>query len=125
MVFAFMVNIIAVSGSHNHTITYNADKDSGLSISLTTTALAQTINSNKTQLWIDKENNAKITFTYNLENPIIGKPTKLLFSVQDLLTGDELKEALHARIIITKDARSLKLPMEPLPGEFLNDICIP
>jgi hypothetical protein len=86
----------------------NADNDD-LSISLTTTALAQTINSNKTQLWIDKENNAKIIFTYNPENPIIGKSTKLLFSLQDLCTGDEIKKGLRARIIITNGQDILKI----------------
>ncbi|MFL6393467.1 MAG: hypothetical protein ACJ708_02260, partial [Nitrososphaeraceae archaeon] len=50
--------------NNNNNNLENADNDD-LSISLTTTALAQTINSNKTQLWIDKENNAKIIFTYN------------------------------------------------------------
>ena len=76
---------------------------------VTTTALAQTINSIKTQLWMDKENNVKIIFTYNPESPIIGKPTKLLFSVQDLRTGDEIKERSHVRIIITNGHEILKI----------------
>ena len=103
ILFAFMANIIVVSGSHNYNNANNAAKDNDLSIPLTTTALAQTTNSNKTQLWIDKANNAKIIFTYNPENPIIGNPTKLLFSIQDLRTGDEIKEVLHARIIVTNE----------------------
>ena len=62
---------------------YKAGRDF-FSISLTTTALAQTTNSdnNKTQQWIDKENNAKIIFAYDPASPVIGKPTKLLFAVQ-------------------------------------------
>jgi hypothetical protein len=104
-----MANIIVVSGSHNYNNANNAAKDNDLSIPLTTTALAQTTNSNKTQLWIDKANNAKIIFTYNPENPIIGDPTKLLFSIQDLRTGDEIKEVLHARIIITNGREILKI----------------
>ena len=102
-----MANIIVVSGSHNYNNANNAAKDNDLSIPLTTTALAQTTNSNKTQLWIDKANNAKIIFTYNPESPIIGNPTKLLFSVQDLRTGDEIKEGVHARIIVTNERRDI------------------
>ncbi|MFL6355448.1 MAG: hypothetical protein ACJ71C_02685 [Nitrososphaeraceae archaeon] len=108
-----MTSIMVIAGheendNNNNNNIENADNDD-LSISLTTTALAQTINSNKTQLWMDKENNAKIIFMYNPENPIIGKSTKLLFSLQDLHTGDEIKEGLHARIIITNGQDILKI----------------
>ena len=103
IVFAFIADdMILITGSDNRNDIYNADSASSTSLT-TNTALAQTMNSNKTQLWIDKENNAKIIFTYNPESPIIGNPTKLLFSVQDLRTGDEIKEGVHARIIVTNE----------------------
>jgi hypothetical protein len=56
-----MLNLRTIGSSYYNNNTNNADND--LSIS-PTTALAQTIDNNKTQLWIDKENNAKIIFTY-------------------------------------------------------------
>ena len=32
---------------------------------------------NETQVWIDRENNVKILFTYSPENPVINAPTQL------------------------------------------------
>jgi hypothetical protein len=102
IVFAFIANLIVIGGggSYNYSNTNNVVEP---------TALAQTTNNNITQLWIDKENNVKIIFAYNPENPTIGKPTNLLFSVQDLRTGDELKERLDARIIITNGRDIFKI----------------
>jgi len=95
---------------------YKASRDF-FSISLTTTALAQTTSSdnNKTQQWVDKENNAKIIFAYDPENPVIGIPTKLLFAAQNLLTGSEIKEEIHARIIITDGVEILKITNSTFP----------
>ena len=42
----------------------------------------------KTQTWIDKQNNIKIQFASQPENPIVDKPTELRFVVQDLKTGE-------------------------------------
>jgi hypothetical protein len=72
-----------------------------------TAVFGQTINNNNTQLWIDRENNAKIIFTYEPHSPVIGNPTGLLFNVQDLRTGDQLKN-IQARIIITNGQKILK-----------------
>jgi hypothetical protein len=99
------MNIIVIGFSNND----NNNVDDNASSRITTSAWAQTINSNKTQLWMDKENNIKIIFTYNPESPIVGKPTKLLLSVQDLHTGNKIKEGLHVRIIITNGPKILKI----------------
>jgi hypothetical protein len=100
---------------HKKNTIYSTNND--LTISRTVTALAQTIDKNKTQPWIDKENNVKIIFTYNPESPIIDKPTKLLFSVQNLSTGDDIKEGLlHARIIITNGPDILKITNSSFAG---------
>jgi hypothetical protein len=74
-----------------------------------TTVFSQTIdNNNNTQLWTDRGNNARIMFTYDPRNPVIGSPTGLLFNVQDLRTGDQIKN-IHARIIITNGQKILKI----------------
>jgi hypothetical protein len=109
VVFAFIVivtinNIVDNTNNNN----YRANSDSFLA-SPHTNALAQVTNSEKLQQWIDKENNAKIIFTYDPESPIIGQSTKLLFGIQDLRTGAEIKEGLQARIIITNGRDILKI----------------
>ena len=109
VVFAFVVivtinNIVDNTNNNN----YRVNSDSFLA-SPHTTALAQVTNSEKLQQWIDKENNAKIIFTYDPESPIIGQSTKLLFGIQDLRTGAEIKEGLQARIIITNGRDILKI----------------
>jgi hypothetical protein len=128
IVFAFMMNLVVIYGindNKNNNNTNNADNDI-LSIPPTTIAFAQTMNSNKTQLWLDKENNAKIIFTYNPDSPIIGNPTKLLFSVQDLHTGDEIKGALHVRIIITNGHEILKITNATFAqGNFSTNYAFP
>jgi hypothetical protein len=73
-------------------------------------ALAQTINnSSKTQLWVDKEDNAKIIFDYDPESPVIGSPTDLLFSIEDLHTGHEIKERLHVQVVIANEREIFKI----------------
>ena len=79
-----------------------------LSISLNT-VLAQTTNNSKTQLWVDKEDNVKIIFGYNPEHPIIGNPTELLFSIQNLHTGHEIKERLDVQVVVTNQREILKI----------------
>ena len=130
IVFAIIINLVVIADDiHTNTNSnnYKASRDYFL-VSLHTTALAQTTNSenNKTQQWIDKESNAKIIFSYDPENPVIGKPTKLLFVVQNLLTGNEIKEELHARIIITIGGDILKITNSTFPdGNFSINYAFP
>lgn len=64
-------------------------------------ALAQS-SGNETQVWIDRENNVKIFFTYS-ENPVINAPTQLKFTAVNLLTGSHLKNLL-AMVVITSNS---------------------
>ena len=86
-------------------------------------ALGQTITGNRTaQLWIDRENNVRIEFTYLPEKPIIDAPTELKFSVQNLQTGVNLKN-LAARVVIVTNSsgqeRSFKFTNISAPdGDF-------
>jgi hypothetical protein len=74
-------------------------------LSLNTGALGQSspsLSSSTTttqQTWIDKLNNLKIQFGYLPAKPIIDAPTQLKFSVQDLQTGQQLKN-LSARAVV-------------------------
>jgi hypothetical protein len=76
-------------------------------LSLNTDALGQSsssssspLSSNTTeQAWIDKLNNLKIQFGYSPAKPIIDAPTELKFSVQNLQTGEQLKN-LSARAVV-------------------------
>jgi hypothetical protein len=57
-----------------------------------------------TQLtWIDKLSNLKIQFGYLPKEPVIDKPTELNFAVQNLQTGDQIKN-LSARVIVINNA---------------------
>jgi hypothetical protein len=62
---------------------------------------------NRTQQWIDQRDNLKIQFTYEPEKPQIGSPTELKFSVQNLQTGQHLKD-LFAKITIINGQRVFK-----------------
>src|SRR5919108_5045857 len=72
----------------------------------------------KTQTWIDKQNNIKIQFASQPENPVVDKPAELKFSVQSLKTGESLKNLL-ARIVVTDGQRSFKFTNITIPdGNF-------
>jgi flagellar basal body-associated protein FliL len=88
-----------------------------LRITETTPVYAQP-SASKTQTWIDKQNNIKIQFASQPENPIVDKPTELKFSVQNLKTGDYLKNLL-ARVVVTNGQRSFKFTNITIPnGNF-------
>jgi hypothetical protein len=85
-------------------------------------AFGQTISGNGTQLWIDRENNVKVQFTYSPQTPIVDTPTELKFSVQNLQTGANLKN-LAARVVIVTNSsgqeRSFKFTNISAPdGDF-------
>ena len=130
IVLAIIINLVLIVdeiGINTNSNNYKASRHY-FSISLARNALAQTTNidNNKTQQWVDKENNAKIIFAYDPQSPIIGRPTKLLFALQNLLTGNEIKEELHARIIITNGRDILKITNSTFPdGKFLINYTFP
>jgi hypothetical protein len=89
-----------------------------LRITETTPVYAQQPSASKTQTWIDKQNNIKIQFASQPENPIVDKPAELKFSVQNLKTGDYLKNLL-ARVVVTDGQRSFKFTNIAIPdGNF-------
>ena len=55
------------------------------------------------QIWIDKLNNLKIQFGYSPKEPVIDKPTELGFTVQNLQTGEQIKN-LSARVVVVNNA---------------------
>jgi hypothetical protein len=111
VVFALILIMTAISSNIDIKINNNNHRANSnpFLMSLDTTALAQVTNSDRIQQWIDKENNAKIIFSYDPGSPIIGQSTKLLFGIQDLRTGAEIKEGLEARLIITNGRDILKI----------------
>jgi hypothetical protein len=58
---------------------------------------------NNPQLWTNVDQNIKIQFTYQPQNPILDQPTKLMFIVQSLKTGNNLKN-LAAYILVTHNS---------------------
>jgi hypothetical protein len=58
-----------------------------------------TANNTTQQTWIDKLNNLKMQFGYLPKEPIIDKPTELKFTVQNLQTGEQIKN-LSARVVV-------------------------
>ncbi|HEX5186317.1 MAG TPA: hypothetical protein VFV86_05450 [Nitrososphaeraceae archaeon] len=59
------------------------------------------------QEWIDENKNIKIQFDYEPDKPIIDTFTELLFSVQDLETGEHIKN-FDARVVVTNGIRLFK-----------------
>jgi hypothetical protein len=76
-----------------------------LSLNINTLGQSSSSSSNTTtqQTWIDKLNNLKIQFGYLPAKPIIDAPTQLKFSVQNLQTGEQLKN-LSARAVVLSNA---------------------
>ena len=61
----------------------------------------------KIQELVDKNKNIKIQFAYSPEKPIIDTFTELKFSVQDLETGEHIKD-FDARAVVTNGQRLFK-----------------
>ena len=66
-------------------------------------AQAVNINVNNPQIWTNTEQNIKIQFAYQPQKPILDQPTELKFVVQNLKTGDYLKN-LVANILVTHNS---------------------
>ena len=55
------------------------------------------------QEWKNVQDNLKIQFSYIPERPLVYAETDLIFSIQDLTTGNHIKDLIAASIIITKN----------------------
>ena len=64
---------------------------------------AVSVNANNTQIWTNAEQNLKIQFAYQPQKPVLDQPTELKFVVQNLKTGDYLKN-LVANILVTHNS---------------------
>jgi hypothetical protein len=73
-------------------------------IALGQSSSSSSSSSNATQqIWIDKLNNLKIQFGYSPKEPVIDKPTELGFTVQNVQTGEQIKN-LSARVVVVNNA---------------------
>lgn len=76
------------------------------------------ITGDRAQQWINPHDNVKIQFTYEPEKPLIGSPTELKFSVQNLQTGQHLKD-LFAKVTIINGQRVFKFNNQTVSdGDF-------
>jgi hypothetical protein len=72
----------------------------------------------RTQQWISQQDNVKIQFTYEPEKPLIDSPTELKFSVQNLQTGQHLKD-LFAKVSVMNGQHVFKFNNLTVPdGDF-------
>jgi hypothetical protein len=72
---------------------------------VTDNAYAHISQDNKTapvQEWKDQRDNIKIQFSYSPDNPLVYTMTDLKFSIQDLNTGNHMKDLISS-LTITKD----------------------
>ncbi len=56
------------------------------------------------QVWEDKNDNIQIQFTFMPEKPIIDTFTELMFSIQNLSSGEHI-ENLTSRVVVTNGQR--------------------
>ena len=89
-------------------ITEMVDKNMNMSSKTDISNTGQYTNANNTQDWKDPENNLRIHFAYLPEYPLAGNITKLIFHVQNLQTGNYLKN-LVAGITITNNLTTAKI----------------
>jgi hypothetical protein len=94
-----------------------------------TDALGQTTSGNGTQLWVDRENNVKVQFTYIPQSPIIDTPTQLKFNIQNSQTGIPLRNLVARVVIVTNSSgqeRSFKFTNITAPnGSFSVNYLFP
>ena len=75
----------------------------------TNTGAYATITANKsTQDWVDKLNNVKIHFIYELNKPTINNLNELNFTVDDLKTGNNLKNVIADFTVINSPDPTFK-----------------
>ena len=71
------------------------------------------------QQWVDKDTGIKIQFAYKPEKPIADSPTELSFSVQNLTTGQHVKNFKASVVIINDFQRAFKfLNIPVVNGDF-------
>lgn len=76
------------------------------------------ISDSNVQQWTNPKDNIKIQFSYQPERPVIDTFTTLNFSIQDLVTGEHIKD-FTARVVVTNGQRLFKFENITVPnGDF-------
>jgi hypothetical protein len=71
-----------------------------------------------TQTWTNPKDNIRIQFDYSPEKPIIDTFTSLNFSVQEIKTGEHIRDFI-ARVVVTNGQRLFKFENITVPdGDF-------
>jgi hypothetical protein len=71
------------------------------------------------QQWVDKDTGIKIQFAYKPEKPIADSPTELSFSVQNLTTGQHVKNFKASVVLINDFQKAFKfLSIPVVNGDF-------
>ena len=73
---------------------------------------------NGTKTWLDTEHNVKILFTTRPTQPVIGTPTDLEFSVQNLQTGQPITNLLAGVVRVTDRSTSRFTNIAAPDGHF-------
>ena len=91
-----------------------------LIISTTTCMVyASVITSNNNQEWVDTANNIKIHFVYDLNKPTINNLNELNFTVQNLKTGNNLKNVIANIAVVNSPDPTFKFDNVAAPsGNF-------
>jgi hypothetical protein len=105
-------------------ITDMVDKNTNMSSKTDINNTGRYTNANNTQDWKDPENNLRIHFIYLPEYPLAGNITKLIFHVQNLQTGNYLKN-LVASITITNNLTTAIDGIKDTNGAFSRYTDIP
>jgi hypothetical protein len=71
-----------------------------MTLTITTIATQQT--------WLDKLNNLKIQFGYSPKEPVVDKPTELKFTVQNLQTGEQIKNLSASAVVVNNAGGQLR-----------------
>ena len=76
--------------------------------------------------WLDRENNIKIQFAYKPEKPIADSPTEFSFSVQNLTTGQHIKNFKASVVQINDFQKAFKfLNIPVVNGDFFLKYSFP
>ena len=86
---------------------------------------AHIVDSNKTQVWQNPQDNLKIEFGYLPEKPVIDTFTSLAFSITNLQTGEHAGDGV-ARVTVTNGQRLFKFENVSVQnGDFTVDYLFP
>jgi hypothetical protein len=81
------------------------------------------VSTNGTKTWLDRENNIKILFRTTPEQPTIGTPSVLRFTVQNLQTGKPVTNLLASVVIVGGTEAPIPFQnISAVDGDFSIDV---